>query len=392
MAWMFGVEEEDSAQSAADDVRAFQRLLDDRLAGRAPQLEQCSFADALTRANAKNHVLLTIIHSELHEDADDFVDLVLSNPRFKEVILDGRFDLWGASVLSREGSKAARKCLATEYPFLAVLAGKASSTSQSFSVVARSRGRPRPEPVVRWLEAVRGVWKPKMEERVAEVLMRRREAELRDEQERRYKEIEAEDRKRLEAADEAERRRAEEAERREREERERLETADLAAVVELSARERAGHDAQRALERLPGEPSSGATIRFSLPDGTVLERRFSATDRVGAARDYVTYAMWRLGFLSVEPWQLQTRDPHAVDVDPSSDSLSLKEAGLAPSARLFVIEPSDARDPESIAREAIAGAAGEGIDVDDVDVGDDADGGDDDDDPGRGRTWRRVRG
>lgn len=351
-----------TAIHAQADVHAFQSHLSKELgAARAPQLLCASLADALARARDAHTALVVLLHSELHEDAHEFVHTVLGDDAVGRLMSEGPFTVWGASALSDEGWKAAQMAGATQFPFMGVFVAT-SPTANKHVCVARSLGLAQRDAAVSWLEAARAQVGPTLTMRREEVLQRERDRILRDDQEKRYEEVQAEDRRRMEEAEarEAERRaedaRRDEAEQKRREEAELAEEAEaLARVVRMSTQEQMVEQALAAAARLPSEPAEDeadtTTVRMTLPGGTVLMRRFRAEEPQRAVRDFAAVALHRLGFTGYQAVKVGSRAP-AMTMEDGDDGRSLREAGLAPSARLFVTA-KEAADAVGVARAAI---------------------------------------
>lgn len=338
------------------DTREFQSLLDRELGLRAPQLLCCSFTDALARARDSHTLLLVLLHSELHEDNDAFIRDTLGSEEVGRVLADGPFTLWGASVLSREGRRAADAAVASELPFMGAWLAT-SPTAAKHECVGRSTGNPGPANAARFLSAVRARFEPKLAERRNDILAREQNRILRDDQERRYQEIQEQDMQRMREAEAAEAARAEEERRRAREEADAHEARQLASVVETSLQHQIEDEAEAALARLPAEPAEGApdaaVVRMSLPGGTVLERRFLASDPQRAVRDYAAFALHRMGVTRFDGFTLGSRAPDKT-LRPADDAQTLEEAGLFPTARLLVVvhRPADAAEVAKAAVEA----------------------------------------
>ncbi|CAE7604999.1 PUX10, partial [Symbiodinium sp. KB8] len=134
------------------DTRAFQSLLDHELGSRAPQLLCCSFTDALARARDSHQLLLVLLHSELHEDNDAFIRDTLGSEEVGRVLSEGPFAVWGASVLSREGRRAADAAVASELPFMGAWLAT-SPTASKHECVGRSTGNAGPANAAQFLSA-----------------------------------------------------------------------------------------------------------------------------------------------------------------------------------------------------------------------------------------------
>jgi FAS-associated factor 2 len=346
-----------------------QALLTEKLGARAPGVFVASFLDALARSRDAHHMLLVLLHSELHEDAEEFVTNTLGDQAVGSAIAEGPFTFWAASATSKQGQRAARACQASEYPFLCVLVST-SPTADKYDCVARCRGHPDPQRVLAWLGSVRERWGPRLEARRAELVARDMDRMLKEEQEREYKEAEEADRRKLDAAEAADLAKQEDA-RRAREAEAREEEAQLLTqALSLSVEDQVRCDAAAAMSRLAPEPGPTepglAHIRLTFPGGTVVERRFRADEPQRMIRDYVSVVLHKLQFVEFAGFSLVCRAPSRT-LQPGQDPRSIEEAGLTPSARVFVAL-EDTRSAEEIARESIRRARA-GDDVDQADGG-----------------------
>lgn len=139
---------------------------------------------------------------------------------------------------------------------------------------------------------------------------------------------------------EKERRRAEE-EQRAAAEAQRLQQEEQARVQSAQAEQERRRAEQAEMERkrreLPPEPPADATgttaIRIRMPDGTKLQRRFSASTPMQAVYDYISCESPGIG-----PFQLRTTMPARTFGDDEM-GMTLRETGLVPNAALVVHRP-----------------------------------------------------
>ena len=119
-------------------------------------------------------------------------------------------------------------------------------------------------------------------------------------------------------------------EREEAEERERLEMAKEQSRLE---------DAKRILEQSGGEPPVGtkvgvARMRFTLPNGKKVDRRFRSADTVEVLRAFLTVHLEETG-VEIKNFGLSTNFPRKT-FGEADNKLTLEEAGLAPQAVVMV--------------------------------------------------------
>lgn len=180
-------------------------------------------------------------------------------------------------------------------------------------------------------------------------MARRYERTLREEQEEQYREAEERDRRAAEAHEAQEAARRAEERRRLEEEAAAEEARELAAAVELSKSLHRESDVASAARRLEShaEPAKGAagvaSLRFQLPSGHKLERRFDGSDTVQTVRDFIMVAAAELN-TPLHTFNLCTTFPRRVFTDAASDTgQDLRSAGLFPHAMLLVVAV-DARE------------------------------------------------
>ena len=157
-------------------------------------------------------------------------------------------------------------------------------------------------------------------------LQREEEIRLRQEQDREYQEALFADQRR-----EAEARRVQEevlAEQRAREEEEQRKEQQKQRKLE-EARNMVRE------EPPPSTPRSEVThIRFTLPSGSRIDRRFYSTDSVGVVRAFLV-VYFHENDVSIEKCSISTNYPKKTFSD-KDDELTLREAGLVPQAVIMI--------------------------------------------------------
>ena len=93
--------------------------------------------EALATARARSIPLLIFLHSDLHEDADEFVCGVLADAAVSAYMSEN-FVVWGGSLQTSEGYAAAELFGAAGYPFVGVYVPLATSSSQGTARAARA--------------------------------------------------------------------------------------------------------------------------------------------------------------------------------------------------------------------------------------------------------------
>ena len=288
-----------------------------------------------------NPLLLLYLHSPLHNQGTKFIHNFLCHPQLLKLLNDntenGVVKCFGASVHSADGQRLRDMMEVTSFPFMALLSVKSSSSSSnnnniSMELLLRLESTQlftiQPSQITTYLNTAITRHAQIIAEETARRLQREEDARLREEQNREYQEALLADQMR-----EMERNEREERERREREEEEERER--LVLVKERSRLE----DARRILELSGGEPEVGtkvgvARMRFTLPNGKKVDRRFHSSDTVEVLRAFLTLHLEEMG-VEIKNFGLSTSFPKKT-FGEEDNKLTLEEAGLAPQAVVMV--------------------------------------------------------
>jgi FAS-associated factor 2 len=159
-------------------------------------------------------------------------------------------------------------------------------------------------------------------------LQREEDQRLREEQNREYQETLLEDQMR-----ETERQEVVDRERRAKEEKE--EAKRLARAKEENRLE----DAKATIEMAGGEPPAGSEgvtrLRFTLPNGKKVDRRFHTADTIGVLRAFLVLHFHEQPGIEIKNFGLSTNFPRKSFGDEDREA-TLEEAGLAPQAVVMV--------------------------------------------------------
>ncbi|CAG7849017.1 SubName: Full=Uncharacterized protein {ECO:0000313/EMBL:CCA67368.1} [Serendipita indica DSM 11827] len=251
---------------------------------------------ALKTAEREARVLCVILTSEEHDDSPAFRRDVLTNTEFVNALTDNRILCWGGDVSEKDGYQTAIKLGATTYPFVAFIALYArANRGDAMTVISRHSG---PSTTITSAESLTNHLRSTVLPRVAPVLNRRRaeqqareyERRLRQEQDRAYEESQRKDYEKIM------KRREEERKAREEEERQRAEAAERERLLKQQAEERLRQKAEKTAWRryarravVPPELNSKASvpIRFRMPSGQLVVRRFEPTDTITGVYAFV---------------------------------------------------------------------------------------------------------
>lgn len=274
-------------------------------------------------AVASTSLIVVLLHSPLHRQADTFLkNMILSQPML-EFLNQDNIKTLGSSIHTSQGTSLAYQLGASCYPVFAMLQPSTSSNSGSAKLVFKAEGptllKMKPNQILPLLNGTYHRFQMVAAEEVARRVEREQEVELRRQQDAEYQEA-------LRADQERERQRQEE---REREERRIQEEAERERQKVQAETDRLG----KAKSLLRPEPASGGTrIRFTLPSGKKVDRRFENDETVASLKAFLI-----LHFAENNPEikniALSTNFPKKTYDD---DDQTLTESGLAPQAVLMV--------------------------------------------------------
>ncbi len=298
------------------------------------------------RTNNSNHnpLLLIYLHSPLHSQGTQFIHNYLCHPQLLKLLNDNTENsvvkCFGASVHSADGQRLRDMMDVTSFPFMALLSVKSSGGSSSTSnnntanmeLLLRLESNQlftiQPSQITTYLNTAITRHAQIIAEAEARRIQREEDAQLREEQNREYQEALLADQMR-------------EIERNEREERERREREEMEERVRLEeAKEQSRlEDAKSILEKSGGEPPVGtkvgvARMRFTLPNGKKVDRRFLSSDTIEVLRAFLTLHFDESG-VEIKNFGLSTNFPKKT-FSEDDNKLTLEEAGLAPQAVVMV--------------------------------------------------------
>ena len=306
--------------------------------------------EEITNSNTQNHhnpLLLIYLHSPLHSRGTQFIHNYLCHPQLLKLLNDntenGVVKCFGTSVHSADGQRLRDMMDVTSFPFMALLSVKSTGSSSSSSSSTNNNNITmelllrlestqlftiQPSQITTYLNTAITRHAQIIAEETARRLQREEDARLREEQNREFQETLLADQMR-----EIERNQREEAERREREEQ--MEGKRM----EVAKEQRRLEDAKCILEQSGGEPDVGikvgvARMRFALPNGKKIDRRFHNSDTVEVLRAFLTLHFDETG-VEIKNFGLSTNFPRKT-FGEEDNTLTLEEAGLAPQAVVMV--------------------------------------------------------
>lgn len=268
-------------------------------------------------------LIVVYLHAPLHQQADSFLQSMMLSQSMLEFLNQDNVKILGSSIHTSQGSSLASQLGVASYPVFAMLQPSNSRSSGAAKLVFKAEGptllKMHPNQMLPLLNGTYHRFQMVMAEEIARRIEREQEAELRRQQDDEYQEA-------LRVDQERERQRQEEREQEERRKQEEEEKERRKVEAETNRLETA-----RALLR--PEPSSGGTrIRFQLPSGKKLDRRFENDETVASLKAFLT-----LHFAENNPEikniSLSTNFPKKTY---EQEDQTLADSGLAPQAVLMV--------------------------------------------------------
>ncbi|KAI9143778.1 hypothetical protein BKA69DRAFT_1164842 [Paraphysoderma sedebokerense] len=290
-----------------------------------PDFFQNGYNQALEQMKQDLRFLVVYLHSEEHDNTDDFCRKTLSSAQFVDFVRQQNILFWAGNVKEGDAFQVGITLGATTFPFLAVVAlVNPPSGGTKPAVVARIEGPTSTEDLVARIKAAMDRHELLMATVRAERAERDSARILREQQDQAYQES-------LRKDQERERKQREERERQRREEEEKekafkikKDRLDVCIFVIVSSVlcspdsimfTNSGSQArksrrQRLLASLPAEPEAGTPnttrIQFRLPDGSRHQRCFNTTDAVKLLYNYIE---------SFDPLSYDTLDASSPDLE-----------------------------------------------------------------------------
>lgn len=259
--------------SPDNDTRKFIDEFDSTYSPQHPVFHDRSYQSAVATAFESSKFLLVYLHSPMHEDTTKFCQQTLCTQSFS-AFANERMITWAGKVWDPQAYDLSSQLRASAFPFLALLVCQSDRVVQ---VLSRFQGHLEEPELTEKLRNVMAANTAVVTRIQAEANRRREFSLLREQQDREYREAEESDRR--------------DRERRENEERERIrleeeekQRQELEEAMELSRRLNYEGDIAKRRSELSAEPGASdaevAVIRFQLPQGTKLSRRFSKLEKV----------------------------------------------------------------------------------------------------------------
>lgn len=310
-----------------------------------PRGYNLALGDITARPVNSRPLLLLYLHSPLHRDGTKFVREYLCHPQLLQLLNTNSSDndggsvvCFGASVHTADGQRLRDMMGVNGFPFMAVLNVKSGSSSGNngnnvtYELLLRMEGPQLmtipPAQITTYLNTTVTRHAEVLAVEEARRMQREEDQRLREEQNREFQETLLADQMR-----EIEQREAEERERREREDKEEAER--LKEAKEESRLEDARSLVEQAVEPPVGLKQGVARMRFTLPNGKKVDRRFHSSERIETMRAFLIVHFHEHG-IEMKNFGLSTNYPKKTFKAEEDDKLTLEEAGLAPQAVVMV--------------------------------------------------------
>ena len=257
-----------AARNAINDVRQFCSEFNQKYGAAQPPFFLGTYSQVLEEAKKELKFLMVYLHSEDHQDSDEFCSNTLCNPEVVDYLTEN-FICWGCSVNRQEGYRVSEALRESTYPFLAIIVLR----QNRMVVVGRQEGGIQPAPLLQWMEKTIRDYEAFIVAARADRDERNFNREIRSEQEAAFEETLRQDQENETRRVEEERRRqAEETEKQlaEEEERRKVEAEHQRKSEILRLK-------QELVSEIPEEPDNNSTeavrVLIKLPEGQRLERR-----------------------------------------------------------------------------------------------------------------------
>lgn len=308
------------------DTRKFLSEFDSSYSPQHPVLHDSSFQSAVATAFSASKFLLIYLHSPLHEDTERFCQQVFCSSTLSSFVNNANIVTWAGKVWDPEAYKLSSELRVSCFPYLALLV---CYSNRQFEVAVPIQGYTDEQALTEKLQSAMTQFTPVITRVRTENTRFQESARLREQQDREYRE--AEERDRLERL-----RKQEEEEELARLEVEERNRGELEAAMELSKKLTKDSEILKKRQNLPPEPdasmSEAATIRFQLPTGTKILRRFHKEDTVQTLYDYLSVHFADTKS-EVNNFSVSTHFPK---VELTDMTASIDTVGLFPRGMLFV--------------------------------------------------------
>ena len=321
--WMITIE---SVPMNADrDARKFHATFRSKYGLNNIEFFDGSYRRAVAAAFRSSKMLLVYLHSSLHDDAEKYVNDILGNESLKELV-GSNMVAWVGQVHDVEAYNLSNQLSITTYPSLSLLICNSDNVVQPFD---KLEGYMEVNTIIERLRLAIGVQSASMMRHRQEQTQRQADSMLREQQDREYQEsIEA-----ARQARETAQKQAEEAQKAAEEEERKLQLELEKVMNDKLVKDQ---KIQIIRSRLTVEPAKGAegvaNLRFQLPSGSKIMRRFHKDQTVQAILDFLSIH-FEDNNIEIVNFAVSTSFPK---IDLDDETQTLDAVGVYPSAALMV--------------------------------------------------------
>ena len=304
------------------DTRKYIQDFDTKYGSNHPNFVTTTYQHAVSQAYRSSKFLLVYLHSPLHEDSFRFCTSTLCSSNFKR-FADENVLVWSGQVWDAEAYGLSMQLRTKTFPFVALLL---CQSERDVQIADKIHGYVDDRQLIERMQNAM----PLIENIRTEANRRVEAARLREQQDREYREAEETDRRNRELRERAE------AEERTRIEEERN-AKELSEALEMSKRLENERRIASLKETLNEEPAVGpevSALRFQLPKGIKISRRFYKTDKIQRLFDFLSIHFADNG-IEIKNFAVGTNFPKKNFEDMDS---TIESEGLHPRGMLFVID------------------------------------------------------
>jgi FAS-associated factor 2 len=254
---------------SSEDIDRFITEFETQYGSRHPVFYSGTYGQALNEAKRELKFLLVYLHSDSHQDSQDFCHNILTNNQLIEFINQNNLLFWSCSVTYSEGYRVSQSLRESTYPYLALIGLK----HNRMVLIRKFEGKQN-------LDSLLNQLRKSIEDNESSLIAARLEREERNMNQLIRKQQDEDFAESLRADQEKEKKKKEEKNKKEAEEKAKKEK-------ELEANQRKERLLQLKLElkdKIPLEPDIGdpnaTKLVIKLPNGTRLERRFLKTQSI----------------------------------------------------------------------------------------------------------------
>lgn len=324
--WLFQSYPESMAPDQ-DSIR-FAREMIEQYGENGPRFEETSYSRAVSKGFRESKFLFVYLHSPLHDDTTKFCRSVLFSENVANLLNNDTIS-WGGSIWDAEAYNLSLQLRISAFPAAVLLM---CTSERAVKIVDKISGFVDEEAFLARIRSAFNSSGAYIANARFERQQREEAVSLRAQQDREYQEALEADRKRIEQQrlEEEERLRQLEREAQERELKEAIELSQNLEKESVLAKRREAIKNNNELQN--SNAPTLALIRFQLPQGAKISRKFDKDDQIQMIYDYL-YVYFADNNSPTKNFMVSTNFPKQDLIDKT---ISLEKAGLFPRGALFV--------------------------------------------------------